>query len=678
MSFEMRILGWESEGLKCPNVNLNFGEKNKVEFIQMQNGTGKTFMLTMLKAALTGESDFSKFDNELDENDKVGNILQLLYEEKTTGRFCVRTKINNEGFDFSFEIDGKKNNLDAIHFFTRSSRSHGIDDGWHPPVGAEKFLNSNFIDVYLFDAEKTDILFKKGKDVARKAIDTVCQIDVLTRCNTKIKKFVEDDLDKIGSKGTKAQDTKLKNKLENAKKYLKEIEIERKSEFDQLNEKNKRVEDLKEFIKRNNEDSEAFKTKNNALIKDKRKNDDNIKECINKWHKLLLNPANFSSTTKKYLNSFANTLDKASLPANVASGFFKDISEQNICICGNEIGEKEKNYILENRDQYLDSKISNNLGSIINFIKDNEDNEEEKESAESLVGKLLEFDRKDREIEIELEENENKYGAQDKNADANQELGKLEKEIDGHIKNIKNYDQGIEEEDLENGRRDIETILSIKTVKYIIKEYENIRFSHKSAQELKNIQNIIEQTLKKTATIAKKKIIDTLIERLQKSSNDILSEAAIQPKIVSIDNNIVTSPSKINKGAQKVINYVFFDEALKFSNLNLPFIVDSPVGAMDDVNRRNWAETLPHITEQFITFITPTDRDAFFEHLVKEAGEKNCSYHTIFAKTPKVKLWLEKQEFDSNEIHETERSGSVKGITHMRNFNLSEDEYYEN
>ena len=108
----------------------------------------------------------------------------------------------------------------------------------------------------------------------------------------------------------------------------------------------------------------------------------------------------------------------------------------------------------------------------------------------------------------------------------------------------------------------------------------------------------------------------------------------------------------------------------KACNLKLPFIVDSPVGAMDGINRKNWAKDIPHITDQFITFITPTDRYDFFEHLVKEAREDNCSFHTIFYRTEKANEWLENQDINSEVADLTDISGCVQGIEFMQSFNL--------
>lgn len=53
----LTLLGWESSGLRCPDMVIDFrkdGKAPRVSLLQMPNGTGKTTTLDLIKAALTG------------------------------------------------------------------------------------------------------------------------------------------------------------------------------------------------------------------------------------------------------------------------------------------------------------------------------------------------------------------------------------------------------------------------------------------------------------------------------------------------------------------------------------------------------------------------------------------------------------------------------------------------
>ena len=56
---KIQLLGWESRGLRCPDLNIDFtigGRVPKVGLLQMPNGVGKTTTLACLRAALDGSA----------------------------------------------------------------------------------------------------------------------------------------------------------------------------------------------------------------------------------------------------------------------------------------------------------------------------------------------------------------------------------------------------------------------------------------------------------------------------------------------------------------------------------------------------------------------------------------------------------------------------------------------
>ena len=57
---KIKIIGWETEGLRCPDmkINLLFGvNPAHISLIQMPNGTAKTTTLNLIRAAMNGEAD---------------------------------------------------------------------------------------------------------------------------------------------------------------------------------------------------------------------------------------------------------------------------------------------------------------------------------------------------------------------------------------------------------------------------------------------------------------------------------------------------------------------------------------------------------------------------------------------------------------------------------------------
>ena len=60
MVSKFRIIGWTAEGLRCPDHSVSFRKNDstiyKISLLQMPNGTGKTTLLDLLRAALSGSA----------------------------------------------------------------------------------------------------------------------------------------------------------------------------------------------------------------------------------------------------------------------------------------------------------------------------------------------------------------------------------------------------------------------------------------------------------------------------------------------------------------------------------------------------------------------------------------------------------------------------------------------
>lgn len=93
MRFE--ILGWESEGLRCPDMKVDLhkdGVIPKVSIIQMPNGTGKTTTLDMLKVSLSGQA--TKWDGQ-----KIRGYRRP-GEDKNKGKFIVNLRVDGKLLTF--------------------------------------------------------------------------------------------------------------------------------------------------------------------------------------------------------------------------------------------------------------------------------------------------------------------------------------------------------------------------------------------------------------------------------------------------------------------------------------------------------------------------------------------------------------------------------------------------
>jgi DNA sulfur modification protein DndD len=108
----------------------------------MPNGTGKTTTLNLLRVTLSGSAR--------DWNQDPKRILELRRSGGTTqtGQFIVRLAINGNPLTFELNLNFKDRKV-----FYRTSFGAGIREGFYPPPQLRRFLNPEFVSLFVFDGE---------------------------------------------------------------------------------------------------------------------------------------------------------------------------------------------------------------------------------------------------------------------------------------------------------------------------------------------------------------------------------------------------------------------------------------------------------------------------------------------------------------------------------------------
>jgi DNA sulfur modification protein DndD len=84
-------------------------------------------------------------------------------------------------------------------------------------------------------------------------------------------------------------------------------------------------------------------------------------------------------------------------------------------------------------------------------------------------------------------------------------------------------------------------------------------------------------------------------------------------------------------GENLSVAYGFLSTLFNRTNHSLPFIVDSPAGALDLPVRENIGQTIPKLTKQFVTFVISSERQKFIDDGLQRVTE-DIQYITIFRK----------------------------------------------
>ncbi|EAZ89972.1 AAA family ATPase [Crocosphaera chwakensis] len=106
---KIEIISWECKGLRCPDMEINLmsGENPAhVALIQMPNGTGKTTILSLIRAALTRE--LSNWDAE-----KIKSYRRH-GDNNPQGSFTLNLQIDNEFLTFKLMFNFEEGIVDSL------------------------------------------------------------------------------------------------------------------------------------------------------------------------------------------------------------------------------------------------------------------------------------------------------------------------------------------------------------------------------------------------------------------------------------------------------------------------------------------------------------------------------------------------------------------------------------
>ena len=173
MATVLRILGWKSVGLRCPDHEIDFcsgrDQPFPISLIQMPNGTGKTTTLELLRAALSGSLDEIQDSASVKEFRKPG-------AENERGEFMLRLEHDKRRLTVLLEFDFEMGCADY-----KTTWGDGQVPGFSPPLQLRRFLNEKFVNFFVFDGELADDLRDTKKTDAQKAIESLFQVDLLDR-----------------------------------------------------------------------------------------------------------------------------------------------------------------------------------------------------------------------------------------------------------------------------------------------------------------------------------------------------------------------------------------------------------------------------------------------------------------------------------------------------------------
>lgn len=628
---KMSILGIEYKNIrKISELKLSFIDANgnaiKNNFIMMANGTGKTTTMELIKGLLDGSA--AKWNADTVKKYAPKNF------EADMGSFSITVKFDDRQYKYFLNMN-YKNGTASIK--TTTTKLGGMEDGRHLPDALKGIFTAEFVRRFIFDGEQAEKTMDSSSNEAEETIRYLYRLDELDEIIAANQRILSEIQDAEGNKGSKSSLSNLRTRQESVKTTISRLEERAKH----LREDIKNFEDeRKEKVAQRDTLDQNYETLNQEkqeIIKEQQHNRDTVDAQISEILSLSKSPYLVSQEFCDRMYGLGSSMTKLKLPKTISKDFFVELAHAEDCICGRCIGEKERETILENAEKYLGSDQQ----SVLNAIKS------------SLMACSYDSSLNDAFAELSaLREEANRLQTRfNTNAEkllkaGGAEAAKLKLRIDelgnsiavsnNQLEIIESKDESDEELTGDN---------NLYKARLLYKEYEQkiaAATRTNAALHRKEVVETLVTEIKEQATSAlKKEIIRKANEKIQKVITDDFIE------IENIDRYIkLKGRDGASEGQTLGIAYSFLGTLFEDSELEFPFVIDSPTGKMDFAKRQAVADIIPKVFNQMIAFVQSAEVERFADRFY---DNPDTQYLTIIASpyTDKVEVHEGIEFFDS-------------------------------
>ena len=593
---KMSILGIEYKNIrKISELKLSFVDANgksiKNNFVMMANGTGKTTTMELIKGLMDGSA--------ADWSAKKIKTFAPTTSHSDVGVFSIAVKFDERQYKYFLYMNYKTG---TANIKTTTTTLGGMEDGRHLPDALKGIFTPEFVRRFVFDGEQAEKTMDSSSNEAEETIRYLYRLDELDEIIATNQRILSEIQDAEGSKGSKSSLSNLRTRQEGVKttisklqkraahlrKGIKTFEDERKEKITQRDALDKNYETL------NQEKQEIL----NLQQHNKESIDAQISEII----RLSKSPYLISQEFCDRMYGLGSSMTKLKLPKTISKDFFVELAHAKDCICGRCIGESEKKTILENAEKYLGSDQQ----SVLNAIKSSLMACSYDSSLSDAFTELSKLREEANRLQTRLNTNAEKLLKA-----GGEEAAKLKARTDELEKYIavSKYQLDIIESKDENNEELTEDN-NLYKAQLLYKDYEHKIASATRTNAALYRKEVVESlvfAIKEQATAElKKEIIRKANEKIQKVITDDFIE------IDNIDRYIkLKERSGASQGQTLGIAYCFLGTLFEDSELEFPFIIDSPTGSMDFDKREAVADIIPKVFNQMISFVQSAEVKRF-------------------------------------------------------------------
>ena len=654
---KIELIGWDSEGLRCPDVKIDLMHNGKVApiaLLQMPNGTGKTTTLNMLRAALNGEA--VKWDaNRI-------RVFRRPGENTEKGVFAVHLLIDDRPLTFELTLDFDEG---KAKYRTTSTADGGISHGWNPPAKIHRFFTENFVRLFVFDGEFAERLLDSRESEAEKAIDALCQLYLLED----IAREAEQTWQQATRNRTATTEQGLARYINTKNKLDKQIGIvvaARKQSVENIEVLTSEVTTwatkIAERASQQKHLKEQYDAKNNQKIEAQNEVDRITLEVM----ALVRQPQTLSQVFVDELVEVKSQLDRLKLPSSTSSQFFVELLDEAECICGRPMTEEAKETIQKRSERYLGAETSGVLNSLKHDI-DSLVMQDESSGIDDLQNALEKLDAA---VTVKTQLDTYARTLWDQLiAGGGDELIEWERTLREKEKKLEQLQTLLDEIDREHLEGDNENTMCYKSLRKQLREV-NIKISEITGTlELREQTSILQKIVSLSMQKARKYIRDGLTQECNDRLATVLARSPL--RVESIERSLkLKGQEGASVGQTLSVGYTFLTNLLHRGQHQFPLVIDSPANPVDILVRREIGKLIPELCEQFVGFTISSEREGFVSSLDGESNG-NIKYMTMFRKGPGTHNLIDGLE--SFDVEENDTCVLVHGKEYFNRFDLEEE-----
>lgn len=603
----LRILSLSFKNIRgVRNLDISFkqGERKPfpISLVMMPNGTGKTTTITLLRAVLDGQA--ATWDSNI-----VREFKPAEYDPPK-GEFSAKLLFDNELYNVTLILNYEKG--EAYYQTSRvSTTGGGLDVGHALPPLAKDMFQKEFVKRFVFDGELAKEILSSDSDEAEKAIKYLYKVNRLGELGTRIDQIIEQiqkNAEKSNIKSKQAL-SGLRTQLDKIKKTLLKLKGRQKELEAEIGSKSNRINNIELQISEKIKANADLRERAEVLTNERNTNKIAINAAAQSYLEEIRIPYNLSRNVAERLNQLSGKLYNLKLPRTTSRQFFEDLAEQPTCICKRPIGKEEKEAILQQANEYLGDDQIGVINAIKQAIKDKTYNDSLENKTNDLIAKLDERQRNatdwDR-LQVMLEE-AGDLEIQVLNAEKVKLINQVEK--------LNNEYEALTTKDKEKLKR----LIWEENIQLCEEEEENKKERLAEASNTVSLTNSSERVnryLKRIET----EVLKLLKEKIRNETNNKVGSIIKNDtlNIENIDGYLhLTGKKGASVGQTLAIAYSYLGAMFDNSSHELPFVVDSPAGALDLDVRREVSAILPTLFKQLIVFITSGEKEGFTDHFYR-------------------------------------------------------------